>query len=563
MVQALGPGDPGAVGKYRLVGRLGQGGMGQVYLGESPGGRLVAVKVIRAELAGDPDFRARFAREVATARTVSGIYTVPVVDADVDGAQPWLVTAYVEGPSLADAVRDFGPFAPDQVLTLAAGLAEGLEVIHASGVVHRDLKPSNVLLAQDGPRIIDFGISRAGDLPGVTRTGLVTGSPGYMSPEQAQGGAAGPASDVFSLGSVLAFAATGREPFGSGSGPSVLYRVVHSQPDADGMPEPLSSLVRRCLAKDPALRPTPGQVVAELGSVRPGTGRTGTGAGGWPPPAREQVPGQEIPNLRVPGAPPPGPPVPYRPTVTSARAGSGDLVDPAGLGVGRGPGTWTTGAADPPTLQQPGRTRGRRGNGLAWVAAAAAVIAVAGVVIAVAVSHRPAQANSRLGAGATVPASPSTSVSRSGSVAAGWVRYTDPSGFSVKVPHGWTVTSSGTDEVRFTGPMPGDMILIAWTDQPKADALADWEQQAAAKAQADPTYQQISIQRVYYRGWNAADWEFINSSAGKPTEVLDRGFVVTPGVLGYAIEIYGPASGFAAARAALWDGLTSTFEPTP
>src|SRR5690348_2748163 len=183
MIQALGPGDPGAVGKYRLVGRLGRGGMGQVYLGESPGGRLVAVKVIRAELAGDPDFRARFAREVATAQTVSGIYTVPVVDADVDGAQPWLVTAYVEGPSLADAVRDFGPFAPDQVLTLAAGLAEGLEVIHASGVVHRDLKPSNVLLAQDGPRIIDFGISRAGNLPGVTRTGLVTGSPGYMSPE--------------------------------------------------------------------------------------------------------------------------------------------------------------------------------------------------------------------------------------------------------------------------------------------------------------------------------------------------------------------------------------------
>jgi hypothetical protein len=558
MVQALGPGDPGAVGKYRLVGRLGQGGMGQVYLGESPGGRLVAVKLIRAELAGDPDFRARFAREVATARTVSGIYTVPVVDADVDGAQPWLVTAYVEGPSLADAVRDFGPFAPDQVLTLAAGLAEGLEVIHAADVVHRDLKPSNVLLAQDGPRIIDFGISRAGNLPGVTRTGLVTGSPGYMSPEQAEGGAAGPASDVFSLGSVLAFAVTGREPFGSGSGPSVLYRVVHSQPDADGIPEPLRSLVRRCLEKDPALRPTAGQVVAEFGSLRPGTGRSGTGVGGWTPPARGQTPGQEIGNVRVPG-----PPVPYRPTVTSARADSGDPVGPAGPGVGRGPGTWTAGAADPPTLQQPGRTRGRRGNGLAWAAAAVAVVAVAGTVIAVAVSHRSAQANPGPGAGATVPASPSAPASASGSVAAGWVRYTDPSGFSVKIPPGWTVTSSGTDEVRFNGPMPGDVILIAWTDQPKADALADWEQQAAAKAQTDPTYQQISIQRVHYRGWNAADWEFINSYAGKPTEVLDRGFVVTPGVLGYAIEIYGPAGGFAAARAALWDGLTSTFEPAP
>jgi hypothetical protein len=539
MVQALGSGDPGAVGKYRLVGRLGRGGMGQVYLGESPGGRLVAVKLIRAELAGDPDFRARFAREVATARTVSGIYTVPVVDADVDGAQPWLVTAYVEGPSLADAVRDFGPFAPGQVLTLAAGLAEGLEVIHASGVVHRDLKPSNVLLAQDGPRIIDFGISRAGDFPGVTRTGLVTGSPGYMSPEQAEGGVAGPASDVFSLGSVLAFAVTGREPFGSGSGPSVLYRVVHSQPDADGIPEPLRSLVAHCLAKDPALRPAAGQVVAELSSARPGTS-----------------PG----NARVPGAPSPALPVPYQPTVTSVRADSGRPGGLAGPGLGGGPGTWPAQAAGPPTLQQQGLKRGRRGNGLAWATAAVAVIVVAGAVIAVAVSHRSAQANAGPGTGALVSASPSA-LSASASVAAGWVRYANPSGFSVEVPPGWSVTSSGTGEVRFNGPMPGDVILIAWTSQPKADALTDWEQQAAAKAQTDPTYEQVSLQRVDYRGWNTADWEFINSYDGEPTQVLDRGFVVTPGVLGYAIEIYGPVNGFAAARAALWDGLTTTFRP--
>ena len=544
MVQALGPGDPGAVGKYRLVGRLGRGGMGQVYLGESPGGRLVAVKLIRAELAGDPDFRERFAREVATARTVSGIYTVPVVDADVDGTQPWLVTAYVEGPSLADAVRDFGPFAPGQVLTLAAGLAEGLEVIHASGVVHRDLKPSNVLLAQDGPRIIDFGISRAGDLPGVTRTGLVTGSPGYMSPEQAEGGVAGSASDVFSLGSVLAFAVTGREPFGSGSGPSVLYRVVHSQPDAGGIPEPLRSLVARCLAKDPALRPAAGQVVAELSFARPGTSPGSAGAGGRPPSA----------NVRVPGASSPGLPVPYQATVTSVRAGS------AGPGVGGVPGSWPAPGADPPTLQHQGPTRGRRGNGLAWATAAAAAIIVAAAVTAVAVSHRSAQANAGPGTGELVSASP-PALSASGSAAAGWARYASPSGFSVEVPPGWSVTSSGTDEARFTGPLPGDVIVIAWTSQPKADALTDWEQQAAAKAQTDPTYEQVSLQRVGYRGWNAADWEFINSYEGEPTQVLDRGFVVTPGVLGYAIEIYGPVNGFAAARAALWDGLTATFEP--
>jgi eukaryotic-like serine/threonine-protein kinase len=308
MVQALGPGDPEAVGKYRLVGRLGQGGMGRVYLGESPGGRLVAVKVIRAELAGDPEFRARFAREVATARTVSGIYTVPVVDADVDGPQPWLVTAYVDGLSLADRVHDFGPLTPTAVLTLAAGLAEGLEVIHAAGVVHRDLEPSNVLLAQDGPRIIDFGISRAAGLPGVTRTGLVTGSPGYMSPEQAEGGVAESASDMFGLGSVLAFAATGREPFGTGSLPSVLYRVVHSQPDTDGIHEPLRSLLARCLAKDPAWRPTASQVVAELRAAQPGTGRGVPGGPGAAGPAPW--------NARFPGDPLPGPAVPFQPTVT-------------------------------------------------------------------------------------------------------------------------------------------------------------------------------------------------------------------------------------------------------
>ncbi len=551
MVQALGPGDPGAVGKYRLVGRLGQGGMGQVYLGESPGGRLVAVKVIRAELAGDPEFRARFAREVATARTVSGIYTVPVVDADVDGPQPWLVTAYVEGPSLADAVRDFGPLASAAVLTLAAGLAEGLEVIHAAGVVHRDLKPSNVLLAQDGPRIIDFGISRAAELSGVTRTGWVTGSPGYMSPEQAEGGVAGSASDVFSLGSVLAFAATGREPFGPGSGASVLYRVVHTQPNTNGIPEPLRSLVARCLAKDPASRPTAGELVAEFGAARPGAGPGALGAPRGAAPAMRTG--------HVPG--------PYQPTVTSVRTDPGGPVRLAGLGLADPPGTWPAAPADPPTLRQPGAGRDRRGSrvsGLAWAGVAAVAIVVAGAVIAVTVSHRSAQANpvANAGPGASASAAPpSGPTTGSGAVAAGWVTYTDPSGFSIKVPPGWSVTSTDPDEVRFTGPMPGYVILVAWNNDPQADAYTDWEQQAAAKAASDPTYQQISIQRVYYRGWNAADWEFIDSYDGEQTHVLDRGFVVIPGTLGYAIEIYGPPAGFPAARAALWNGVTSTFEP--
>jgi serine/threonine protein kinase len=269
MVEGLRAGDPQSMGPYRLLGRLGSGGMGQVFLGRSAGGRLVAVKVIRPELAGEPGFRARFAREVAAARTVCGLFTAPVADADVQGPVPWLATAYVAGPSLADAVDAQGPLPVASVLTLAAGLAEGLEAIHAAGLVHRDLKPSNVLLAEDGPRVIDFGISRAAEASVLTQTGTVMGSPGFMSPEQAQGRAVGPPSDVFSLGAVLTFAATGQGPFGTGATPALLYRVVHQQPDTAGLPKPIRPLVERCLAKDPGQRPATTALLAALGNPQP------------------------------------------------------------------------------------------------------------------------------------------------------------------------------------------------------------------------------------------------------------------------------------------------------
>ena len=271
MMHELQPEDPQLIGPYRLRGRLGAGGMGQVYLGLSPGGRAAAVKVIRADLAQDPEFRTRFRREIAVARKVSGVYTSPVIDADVDGPVPWLATAYVEGPSLADAVSQHGPLPPRSVLTLAAGLAEALNAIHAAGVVHRDLKPGNVLLAEDGPRVIDFGISRAVEASALTHTGLVVGSPGYMSPEQAEGREVGPASDIFSLGAVLAFAATGQGPFGAGSTPALVYRVVFSPPNLDYLPAEVRPLVERCLAKDPARRPTAAQLLAEAGAVHPAT----------------------------------------------------------------------------------------------------------------------------------------------------------------------------------------------------------------------------------------------------------------------------------------------------
>jgi len=256
MWQDLQPDDPGRIGPYRLRGVLGSGGMGRVFLGASADGQLVAVKVIRADLASDPEFRARFRREVTVARKVSSRFTVPLIHADTDGPVPWLATAYVAGPSLADAVTEHGPLPVRSVLELAAGLAAGLSAIHAAGVVHRDLKPSNVLLAQDGPRVIDFGISVAAETSPLTRTGLLMGSPGYMSPEQVEGREVGAPSDIFSLGAVLAFAATGEAPFGSGSAPTLAYRAVYREVNLDRVPAEVRGLIERCLAKDPGQRPT-------------------------------------------------------------------------------------------------------------------------------------------------------------------------------------------------------------------------------------------------------------------------------------------------------------------
>jgi hypothetical protein len=342
MIGELQAGDPQAMGPYRVLGRLGAGGMGQVYLGRSVGGRLVAVKVIRPELTDEPGFRARFAREVTAAKNVSGLFTALVVDADVEGPVPWLATAYVAGPSLAEAVETHGPLPVSSVLTLAAGLAEGLQAIHAAGVVHRDLKPSNVLLADDGPRVIDFGISRAAEASMLTQSGMVVGSPGFMSPEQADGGTVGPPSDVFSLGTVLTFAATGEGPFGTGSSPALLYRVVHREPDLSRVPGPIRPLVERCLAKDPGQRPATSDVLAEVGSAEQ--------AADWLPALLAEVLGRYTPP--VAGSPE------WPSTVTSAKE--------------RGTPSAVAGNGRP---DQSGRNPRRLGRRPAWLLAATGLVA--------------------------------------------------------------------------------------------------------------------------------------------------------------------------------------------
>ncbi|MFJ6433620.1 PQQ-binding-like beta-propeller repeat protein [Streptomyces sp. NPDC091416] len=256
MFDGLEPEDPRQVGRYRIVARIGAGGMGQVYLGRSPGGRPVALKVVRPELARDVDFRRRFVREVTAARRVNGAFTAGVVDAEPDGSPAWLATVYVSGVSLGEAVARHGPWQAGHVLALGAGLAEALEAIHAAGVVHRDLKPSNVLLAPDGPRVIDFGISTASEASALTHTGTTIGTPGFMSPEQLTGRPVGPASDVFALGAVLAHTAAGIGPFGTGTPHALHFRAVYEEPDLDALAPQLRRIVAACLAKEPDQRPT-------------------------------------------------------------------------------------------------------------------------------------------------------------------------------------------------------------------------------------------------------------------------------------------------------------------
>jgi serine/threonine protein kinase len=409
-----------------MVGRLGQGGMGQVFLGVSPGGRPVAVKAIRPELASDPQFRIRFAREVTAARTVSGVFTAMVVGADVDGPIAWLATAYVPGPSLAEAVNEHGPLPEASLLALAAGLAEALAAIHAAGVTHRDLKPSNVLLAEDGPRVIDFGISRAAESTTLTQTGLTIGSPGFMSPEQAVGTEVGPPSDIFSLGTVLAYAATGQGPFGGGTTASLLYRVVHETPDLDGVPAAVRPLIERCLVKEPAQRPTAAALLDAVGALQP--------TGNWlpdsvirmaaAPPSLSPPPGQPAPTA-IDGTPAPtAVPMPLVPGFAATQTSMADFgATPPPYQATE---AWSTPASGSPPLAPgdppsgTGDPRRRRSRALV-LAAVLGVLVLGGGGAALALSsrgHTPTPAPSPAAQISSAPSTTSASASASASPAA-------------------------------------------------------------------------------------------------------------------------------------------------
>ncbi|MEV6191906.1 serine/threonine-protein kinase [Streptomyces sp. NPDC051920] len=311
-MQGLKSTDPQQVGRYRIAGLLGAGGMGRVYLGSSPSGRLVAVKVVRPELADDPGFRRRFAREVAAARKVTGFFTAALVDADPDGSPPWLATAYVPGMALDQAVAAHGPWPVASVRALGAGLAEALEAVHEAGLIHRDLKPSNVLIAPDGPRVVDFGISVAAEATVLTSSGTAVGTPGFMSPEQLTGDPVTPATDVFALGAVLTYAATGTGPFGTGSAQSLNFRIAYEEPRLDGLPDEGLEIVSRCLAKDPGQRPDVSTLIRELADNAADVGYTPTEIVGdavaWLPEQVAVAVSATVTAAAVPAPPPPTPP---------------------------------------------------------------------------------------------------------------------------------------------------------------------------------------------------------------------------------------------------------------
>ena len=409
-------GDPEAVAGYRISARLGAGGMGKVYLSYTPGGRAVAVKVIRPEFSEDAEFRRRFKHEVDAAQRVQGLYTAPVIDADTEGPRPWLATAYVPGPSLADAVTAHGRLPVPTVLLLVAGIAEALHVIHGAGIVHRDLKPSNVLLASDGPRVIDFGIARAADATSLTSSGVTVGTPSFMAPEQAAGREITPATDVFALGQVAAYAALGTPAFGEGTGHGVLYRIVHEEPDLTALPEEVRELVTRCLAKDPAARPSVTEVIALCQAANaetvlrrpeewlPGavaadiTARVAAPA---PPPAPPAAPAGAPAVPAVPSAPPAG----YVPTQVSAPG-----TPPQGFGPAVPP--WPAAGHQAPTQASPHATSptpapARRKGGLVAVALAAVLVfAVAGAGTAYVLTRDDGDKGSQASQGGEGSASP-------------------------------------------------------------------------------------------------------------------------------------------------------------
>jgi len=545
------PFGPGSrIGKYVLEQQIGQGGMAVVFRArDGQLGRPVALKIMAPSVASDAAFRRRFVRESKAAAAVDDPHIIPVFEAGESAGALFIAMRYVAGGDVRSLVAREGPLSVDRAAAILVSVASALDAAHAAGLVHRDVKPGNMLIdvrrgRLDHVYLADFGLTKATsgaitdsgptkDTSGtdtLTGAGRFLGTADYAAPEQIRGQRVDGRADQYALACAVVEMLTGQTPFPLEKAMAVLTAHLYEPPPPlsdrrDGLPVELDTVLGRALAKSPSDRYESCGDFAAAFQHAVGIGR-------------------------------------HEARVASGASHRRTEGEPAGVTPGGARDVQAVHAATRPfalpgDIEQPGRidvVRRRRRRGR-LVIAAAATVAVAAAVVAFLVLVQPRRAPNVHAAGTShPPAGRAVSAPR-------WQRYDDPGRFTIRLPPGWAVASTTADEVQFTGTAPGFVLEVAWTTHPKADALADWHQQAAAKSAHDSSYRQISIRPVRYRGYNAADWQFTNIFNGVRIRVIDRGFIVRPGQLGYAIELYGPASRWLPVYASIWRPLVTSFQP--
>ncbi len=531
----FGPGS--RIGKYVLEQQIGHGGMAVVFTARDGRlGRLVALKIMAPSVASDPEFRERFVRESRAAAVVDDAHIIPVFEAGESAGVLFIAMRYVAGGDVRSLLAREGPLSVDRASAILVSVASALDAAHAAGLVHRDVKPGNMLMdvrkgRPDHVYLADFGLTKAtSGAVTLTGTGRFLGTADYAAPEQIRGRRVDGRTDQYALACSAVEMLTGQTPFPLEKVMAVLAAHMSAPPPPlsarrDGLPAELDAVLGRALAKSPSDRYRSCGDFTEAFQHAAGLGR------------------YEVPVAA--GA--------------SHRTTEGGAVTLAPIepgGVRAAPASTKPLALTHP-MEPPGRidvVRGRRRGGRLVIAATAAV-AVAAAVVSFRTLVQPSRAP-----GAHAAGTGHTAAGRAVS-AAGWHTYHDPSGFAIGLPPGWAVASTAPGEVQFTGTPRGFVLVVAWNRHPQADALTDWQQQAAGKAAADSSYQQISIRRVSYRGYNAADWQFSNIYQGVRVRVIDRGFIVRPGQLSYAIELYGPDKQWPAVYASIWQALVVSFGP--
>jgi tRNA A-37 threonylcarbamoyl transferase component Bud32 len=539
----FGPGS--RIGKYVLEQQVGRGGMAVVFKARDEQlSRLVALKIMAPSLASDAEFRQRFARESKAAAAVDDPHIIPVFDAGESAGVLFIAMRYVAGGDVRSLLTREGPLSVDRASAMLVSVASALDAAHAAGLVHRDVKPANMLLdvrkgRPDHVYLADFGLTKAtSGAVTLTSTGRFLGTADYSAPEQIRGGRLDGRADQYALACAAVEMLTGQAPFPLDNVMAVLTAHISEPPPAlsarrHGLPAELDAVLGRALAKSPSDRyPSCGDFSAAF--------QRASGVGQYAAPVASVA------------------------AIASVAAGASrhsDEGEAAADLASRGPGDIRAERAatrhwELPRALEPSdridvvRTRRR---GARWMIAAAAVVAVAAAAAAFLILRQPS-----LTSGAHAPGAGHTGRAIS---APRWHTYHDPSGFAIGLPPGWAVASTLPGEVQFTGTPGGFVVVVAWRTHPQADALADWQQQAAEKAAADATYRQISIRQVSYRSYNSADWQFTNIYRGVRIRVIDRTFIVRPGQLSYAIELYGPARQWPAVYASMWQALMTSFRP--